>query len=226
MKIIAYVVLLFLIFYSIYILFKPYKNKKNKKEHNSKNIPVSQTEEPIKVYPDGRIDFPKREKNNTKEPPLKDGYKRFYTTKGFIDYKPPNPSRGNPIDDILYSTFIEEREKQKKKPKKFKVRKIECWVNGIYYRSYNAKYVARYLRVGDPVHLKREPTNKHDHFAVKVISKGEHIGYIPASLSPEVTNGIIKYGYNVYVSYKNAYEDNEDISLKIMLFPKDKKSDD
>ncbi|WP_419032159.1 HIRAN domain-containing protein, partial [Dysgonomonas gadei] len=105
------------------------------------------------------------------------------------------------------------------------VRKIECWVNGMYYRSYSAKYIARYLKVGDSVYLKREPTNPYDHCAVKVISRGEHIGYIPASLSTEVTNGIIQHGYNVYVSENIAYEDYENTSLKIVLFPI-KKSDD
>jgi hypothetical protein len=230
MKVIAYLVLLFLIFYSIYILFKPNKNKKGCK---SKSIPVSQAEESIKVYPDGRIVFPKRKKEPTKEPPLKDGYKRFYLKEGFIDYKPPRVSRGNPIDDILYSTFIEEKEKQKKQTGKrrikrisYKYRQLRCRVAGTFYRSNSAKKVAKSLKVGDSVYLAMEPSNMYDCCAVKVMRRYEHIGYIPASLSPEVTNGILLGGYSVYVSYINVYRHDyfgdAAIDIDICLTPKEK----
>ena len=36
-----------------------------------------------------------------------------------------------------------------------------------------------FLQLGETLHLKREPSNPHDRFAIAVWFKNEHLGYIP-----------------------------------------------
>lgn len=241
MMVVVYTVLLFLIFYFLYVLirlsfpikrFKKIHNKSNEKKSVQENI----DKETIKVYPDGRVVFPKRVKEPEIEQPLKDGYKRLYLNKGYIDYKPPEYSLGNPIDDMLASMYNEAKEKPKKKTRKnrkvpynFKYSSLELRVAGTFYRTKKAKKVARCLKIGDPVYLIMEPYNIHDEFAVKVIAKNEHIGYIPSFYARRVTYGIMLGGYNASVSYKRVYIHeyfgDETIDIEIYLIPINKKSD-
>ena len=61
--------------------------------------------------------------------------------------------------------------------KTFKVAGV-TFSNGMF--STNRQEVIRNCKVGDPVILERDYSNKHDDFAVKVLTKeGEQVGYIP-----------------------------------------------
>jgi hypothetical protein len=47
------------------------------------------------------------------------------------------------------------------------------------YQYHRASAIWPFLRVGEPLHLRREPSNPHDRFAVAVWFRNEHLGYIP-----------------------------------------------
>lgn len=234
---IIYIILISLIIYLLYILFKPTKKEPKKEKQKDK-------ERTIVVYPNGRIDFPDWPKPDfkpsSKDPPLKEGYKRIYLKNRFVDYKPPERSRGNPLDDMLASMYDEAMEKRKKTkkqtrnnrkvPSNYKCSRLELNVAGIFYRKNKAKKVARALKIGDPVYLIMEPYNIHDDFAVKIIAKNEHIGYIPSFYSKRVTYGIMSGGYYASVSHKKVYIHkyfgDEMIEIEIYLIPINEKSDD
>ena len=65
---------------------------------------------------------------------------------------------------------------------------LELEVKGIYYRSKGAKDIIASLTVKDAITLKKEPNNKYDEFAVKVLCYGVLLGYIPQEDSEFVTN--------------------------------------
>ncbi len=209
--IIVYTILLFLIFYFLYVLirlsfpikrFKKIHNKSNEKKSVQENI----DKETIKVYPDGRVVFPKRIKEPEIDQPLKAS---MYND---AKEKPKKKTRKN-----------------RKVPYNFKYSSLELRVAGTFYRTKKAKKVARCLKIGDPVYLIMEPYNIHDEFAVKVIAKNEHIGYIPSFYARRVTYGIMLGGYNASVSYKRVYIHeyfgDETIDIEIYLIPINKKSD-
>ena len=54
------------------------------------------------------------------------------------------------------------------------------------FRPAGAQAVFNQLAVGDEVFLELEPTNEHDPFAVKVLARGNHIGYVPRDASAVV----------------------------------------
>jgi hypothetical protein len=47
------------------------------------------------------------------------------------------------------------------------------------FQYHRAAAIWPFLRVGEPLHLRREPSNPHDRCAVAVWFKNEHLGYIP-----------------------------------------------
>ncbi len=47
------------------------------------------------------------------------------------------------------------------------------------YQYHRASAIWPFLRVGEPLHLRREPSNPHDRYAVAVWFRNEHLGYIP-----------------------------------------------
>ena len=49
------------------------------------------------------------------------------------------------------------------------------------FQYHRASAIWPFLRVGEVVHLRREPSNPHDRYAVAVWFKNEHLGYIPRS---------------------------------------------
>lgn len=53
----------------------------------------------------------------------------------------------------------------------------ECPLAGFQY--HRASAIWPFLRVGEPLHLRREPSNPHDRHAVAVWFRNEHLGYIP-----------------------------------------------
>ena len=69
-------------------------------------------------------------------------------------------------------------------------RSITFTVVGGYYRSKAAQEEYINLDVASPISLRREPNNRYDPYAVKVISDRKHIGYVPRDLSRLVTDVI------------------------------------
>ena len=53
----------------------------------------------------------------------------------------------------------------------------ECPLAG--YQYHRASAIWPFLRVGESLHLRREPSNPHDRYAVAVWFRNEHLGYIP-----------------------------------------------
>ncbi len=47
------------------------------------------------------------------------------------------------------------------------------------YQYHRAAAIWPFLRVGEPLHLRREPGNTYDRYAVAVWFRNEHLGYIP-----------------------------------------------
>ncbi|MET0069781.1 MAG: HIRAN domain-containing protein [Candidatus Thiodiazotropha sp.] len=47
------------------------------------------------------------------------------------------------------------------------------------FQYHRAAAIWPFLRVGEPLHLKREPSNPHDRYAIAVWFRNEHLGYIP-----------------------------------------------
>lgn len=61
---------------------------------------------------------------------------------------------------------------------------IKTYIAGLSY------YNTSQIREG-PVQLEREPTNKHDPNAIKVIQSGIHIGYVPKNMTFYLREGCI-----------------------------------
>jgi hypothetical protein len=47
------------------------------------------------------------------------------------------------------------------------------------FQYHRAAAIWPFLRIGEPLHLRREPSNPHDRYAVAVWFRNEHLGYIP-----------------------------------------------
>ena len=47
------------------------------------------------------------------------------------------------------------------------------------FQYHRAAAIWPFLQVGEPLHLRREPGNPHDRYAVAVWFRNEHLGYIP-----------------------------------------------
>ncbi len=47
------------------------------------------------------------------------------------------------------------------------------------YQYHRAPAIWPFLQVGESLHLRREPTNRHDRYAIAVWFRNEHLGYIP-----------------------------------------------
>lgn len=47
------------------------------------------------------------------------------------------------------------------------------------YQYHRAASIWPFLQVGEQLHLKREPSNPHDPYAIAVWFRNEHLGYIP-----------------------------------------------
>lgn len=63
---------------------------------------------------------------------------------------------------------------------------FEFDIAGILYRSESAQDEAYSLRIGDTVNLKRDRNNEYDDYAIKIISNGKHIGFVPQLWSEDV----------------------------------------
>lgn len=68
---------------------------------------------------------------------------------------------------------------------------INVAIKGLFYRADEDIDIANKLKYGDELHLEKETSNPIDHNAVKVLtSSGNHIGYVPSSLSSSLTSMI------------------------------------
>ncbi|MET0051807.1 MAG: HIRAN domain-containing protein [Candidatus Thiodiazotropha sp.] len=47
------------------------------------------------------------------------------------------------------------------------------------FQYHRAPAIWPFLQVGESLHLRREPTNAHDRYAIAVWFRNEHLGYIP-----------------------------------------------
>jgi hypothetical protein len=47
------------------------------------------------------------------------------------------------------------------------------------FQYHRAPAVWPFLQIGASLHLRREPSNPHDHYAIAVWFKNEHLGYVP-----------------------------------------------
>lgn len=74
--------------------------------------------------------------------------------------------------------------------------------------------VIKKCKVGDPVILERDYSNKHDDYAVKVLSKeGEQIGYIPKSQSKRVFISLDNNNVTARIDEKYSFKDDYDDRL-------------
>lgn len=68
---------------------------------------------------------------------------------------------------------------------------IACTIAGTKFRDIEAQVTAARLKKGDPLVLVPEPDNKHDKYAVKVMTpEGTFLGYVPRVFSYEVAAAI------------------------------------
>jgi len=97
--------------------------------------------------------------------------------------------------------------------KTFKVAGV-TFSNGMFSTS-RQEIIKKKCKVGDPVILERDYSNKHDDFAVKVLTKDrEQVGYIPKGrakskrvfLSLEAKNDLIAKISDIY-NFKDEYND-------------------
>jgi hypothetical protein len=84
--------------------------------------------------------------------------------------------------------------------------------NGVFGGS--RQEVIKKCKVGEPVLLERDYSNKHDDYAVKVLSKvGEQIGYIPKSQSKRVFISLEKSNVTAKIDEKYSFKDDYDDRL-------------
>lgn len=57
---------------------------------------------------------------------------------------------------------------------------------GAKFRGARAEDMIRDLAKGEPLVLERDPGNKFDQNAVKVIARGEHVGFVPRGLAAKL----------------------------------------
>lgn len=95
---------------------------------------------------------------------------------------------------------------------------------GLYYRTESQKEEAYNLKIGDELKIKQDLLNGNDDFALKIFSRGKFIGYVPKSLSREVTLLLWRYdNYKLevedYNHIENVISDDDDycISLKLHI---------
>lgn len=80
-------------------------------------------------------------------------------------------------------------------PKMEPVRLLRCPVAGHAYYDYPR--LAGVLAVGDPLALRRQPTNPHDRRAIEVFTgSGSKLGYVPRINNPAIT-GLMDAGYRL-----------------------------
>lgn len=96
-------------------------------------------------------------------------------------------------------------------------------IRGLFARSQAAINEARNLLVGTEVFLEPEPDNLHDCFAVKIMSNGYHLGYIPQEVSYCITDEIKQGGHIAIVTKVESYYSHtylkEEVTVGFRLYP-------
>ena len=80
----------------------------------------------------------------------------------------------------------------------------DTYIAGVQFRPAACQAAARNLAADEPLTLEREPNNKHDSNAIKIMStSGLHLGYVPRhiakGIAPEIDAMIMHY-YGVAVA--------------------------
>ena len=81
---------------------------------------------------------------------------------------------------------------------------ITTYIAGVRFRPGAAQRL-RDIKAGTTLGLQREPGNKHDAFAVKVVSNGQHLGYVPRDYSMKVARAI-DFGARVSCRTKGGWQ--------------------
>ena len=68
-----------------------------------------------------------------------------------------------------------------------KLEPLEFEIAGLYYRSSDAHKLARGLVWGTFLTIEPEPKNDHDKYALKIMYKDVHLGYIPSHYSKSIS---------------------------------------
>lgn len=96
-----------------------------------------------------------------------------------------------------------------------KVDLVECRVAGVSFRPDSIEKVKR----GDPVALMREPSNKYDENAVRVLTlAGEHLGYVPRTMNEGFRLHELVFGKVTYVGRDETRPDST-LGMKITSYP-------
>ena len=100
-------------------------------------------------------------------------------------------------------------------------RSITFTVVGGYYRSKAAQEEYINLDKASPISLRKEPDNRHDPYAVKVLSDRKHIGYVPKDLSRLVTDVIdqkcVSECYVVDNDYAFRHDDADGMQVTLWI---------
>lgn len=93
---------------------------------------------------------------------------------------------------------------------------IEFDLAGLFYRSNKAKELAENVYIGESVKLKLDPNNEYDSTAVKVYYENIHIGFVPGSISEDITMFIKKHNdIESFVIDNQFIDDLPDITIRI-----------
>lgn len=126
--------------------------------------------------------------------------------------KSEKQSQNDQYRDRDYQNLIDEKEEKRKLAfdQLSKVRNefdaqfrdgvsFEFNIVGIFYRSYEAQEIAKYLNSGEKVVLLHDKKNSNSPHAIKVIAEKSHIGFVPDKLAEEMLPYLQKYYYKAFV---------------------------
>lgn len=131
--------------------------------------------------------------------------RKLKQTKSYKDYDVSKRSSPHPNDTVLGKAQSYESkweiEKQRKAWDKIKSILSDFTITGTYYRTLEEISRAENLKIGEELILIKEPTNKFDGNAIKVVTKDNyHIGYIPENLCRMFNEILVGYEYRVLVN--------------------------
>ena len=84
------------------------------------------------------------------------------------------------------------------------------------FQYHRASAIWPFLRVGEPLHLRREPSNPHDRHAVAVWFRNEHLGYIPRRENRALA-GLMDQGETLAASIVRLLDDERNPWRKIRI---------
>jgi hypothetical protein len=84
------------------------------------------------------------------------------------------------------------------------------------FQYHRAPAIWPFLRLGESLHLRREPNNPYDHNAIAVWFKNEHLGYIPRCNNPILAQ-LLDQGEHLKTTIIQLQKDAEDPWRKVRL---------